>query len=191
MNTKEPEWSVRVAVGTQAWHEYVPIRTRGPTTAERLQIYRSFNFGSIATVVSVLGVSESILNSAANRPRCCVQAELMTCVNSAAGLDCTRGSSATMPRCKIVRMEVATLPQFVCRGCSSNVICPASRRLSSPVRAVYKARDPCSHQNRVSNVLGWATACGVRPLQSRGQHDRLPLHTHMWCCCHRHGVGIS
>ena len=53
LNTQEPAWSERVAAGTQAWHEYVPIRTRGSTAAERLQIYRSFDFGSIATVVSV------------------------------------------------------------------------------------------------------------------------------------------
>ena len=52
LNTAEPAWSVRVAAGTQAWHEYVPIRSRGSTAADRLQIYRSFNFGSIATVVS-------------------------------------------------------------------------------------------------------------------------------------------
>lgn len=53
LNTQEPAWSERVAAGTQAWHEYVPIRSRGATAADRLQIYRSFDFGSIATVVSV------------------------------------------------------------------------------------------------------------------------------------------
>jgi alkaline phosphatase D len=55
LNTKEPEWRSRVANGTQAWHEYVPIRTQGQTTAERLNIYRSFTFGSIATVAVVEG----------------------------------------------------------------------------------------------------------------------------------------
>lgn len=52
-NAEEVAWSVRMAAGTQAWHEYIPIRSRGPTTSDRLQIYRSFNFGSIATLVRI------------------------------------------------------------------------------------------------------------------------------------------
>nr|QOL01235.1 putative extracellular protein TR9_042 [Trebouxia lynnae] len=48
-------WSERMAAGVQAWHEYVPIRSAGPTEADRLKIYRSFNFGSIATLAVVEG----------------------------------------------------------------------------------------------------------------------------------------
>ena len=65
---KDVTWSERMAAGVQAWHEYVPIRSAGPTEADRLKIYRSFNFGSIATLVSVLGTSAFCLGP----QQCCV-----------------------------------------------------------------------------------------------------------------------
>lgn len=65
LNTQEPAWSERVAAGTQAWHEYVPIRSR----ADRLEIYRSFDFGSIATVVSLHRICVSYFSLGVTHPR--------------------------------------------------------------------------------------------------------------------------
>ncbi|DBB02488.1 TPA: hypothetical protein ACH3X3_011482 [Trebouxia sp. C0006] len=40
-DTASVPWSERMAAGVQAWHEYVPIRSAGPTKADRLKIHRT------------------------------------------------------------------------------------------------------------------------------------------------------
>jgi alkaline phosphatase D len=44
----EGRWTDRVAAALRAWHEWMPVRT--PNPADLRQIYRSFDFGSLASL---------------------------------------------------------------------------------------------------------------------------------------------